>query len=296
MGIFDAVKNVVSPVTDFVGLTGQETPDFVNPEQIGKFTSPFGTSTKTGFESSIDDPNAALARSRLGSQLGSIGTTVGGVAAPTVDQSSLQADPARLAELQAANLAELTAASDPAIQARNQQAALQSALGGTAGSSTDLLRQQLLNQDADRIRQSNVNQSIAAREGLANQLFGQNLAASQNRFGQELGAGQFQLGQQQAEFGQNAALAQLFQGVGQQDFQNQLNAFGATQGALQGSQAQANALAQQLNQQEAARTAASNAAKTAGFQNLIGAGATGLGAFTAFGGKLPQPFAPTPQA
>lgn len=276
MGLF-------SPLTDALGFTGQKTPTLVAPEKIKQFDSPFGTATSTGYTSNLADPNAALAKQKLTQQLSGLAPTdLSGIAGPNIDQSSLQATPEQIAGFQEALRSSMLTPLEQQLQQRGEQAAIKSSTGGTAGSSADLYKQSLINQEGDLARANIENQAVMGGQQLANQLFGQNLAGSQNKFGQELGAGQFDLDKAQAGFGQNVDLANLFSGVGQQDFLNQINAFGATQNALQGGQQSALGYANALNQNELATVAAQNAAKTAGMKNLIGAGVAGTGVYNAF--------------
>lgn len=214
---------------------------FTQPKEIGQFTSPFGTSTATGFTraASADQGNVNLARQGL------TGILEGG----------LQATPERLQAFQDARQAELLSAFDPEQQRREQQQAVRSASRGTSGSSADLMRESLLEQQGTRGRADILNRAIQGREDLANQALQQNLAQ-----------------------------AGLFQGLTQQDFSNQLAGFGATQQALRGTTADELARTGMVNQLEQARVSGINQGRTAGLRNLIGAGTAIVGGYNAFGG------------
>lgn len=158
------MANPLSNITDALGITGQQTPKFVKPEQVQSFTGPTGVSTATDYTAGVN-PNQAnvdFARTGLEGVLG----------------AGLQADPVRMQQYQQAFIDERSPQLERNLANQAQAQNIQSATRGTAGGSSDLYREALQNQFANEQRGNLQNQAIQGREQLAAQGFQQNLAES----------------------------------------------------------------------------------------------------------------------
>ena len=159
-------------------------PAVVPPERINQYHSAFGTATPEGV-TRYEDPNQSnidMARQ---------GTT-------DILAGGLGAGDARLNEFQNAYFDARSPELERNIALQQQQQNIQSATRGTTGSSSDLFREALSNQQANEQRGNLLNQAIQGRENLANQALNQDLAraqyyggVTQQGFNNQMGAAQF---------------------------------------------------------------------------------------------------------
>jgi len=157
-------------------------------------------------------------------------------------QGGLAIDQGRLDNNRNAFINERSPAMERNLAQQAQQRATTSAVGGTGGSSADLYSNAMGNMLANEQRARLQNQAIQGSEALANT----------------------QLQQQMQQGG-------FYQGLAQQDVQNQMNAMNSIGSALNNQNTTALNFANQNNRAEQDRIDAQNAADTSAFKNLTSA-------------------------
>jgi hypothetical protein len=233
MGLF-------SPVTDAIGMTSPEVAKLEEAKRIDSTTNPYGTTTNTGYTPAVNPNQGNVDAARLGMT----GVLEGG----------LGAGQDRLNAFQDSYIADRQPALDRNLAQQQQAQNIQSDTRMTAGGSSDLTREALMNQFANEQQGQLLNQAIQGREGLANQALNQDVAR-----------------------------ANLYGGIGQQDFNNQMAGFGAGQQQFGASQGREFDFSNQANQIENARVQQANDARYAGFNALVGAGTAVATGYDAFG-------------
>lgn len=174
-------------------------------------------------------------------------------------QGGLAIDQGRLDNFKNAFVNERSPAMERSLAQQAQQRATTSAVGGTGGSSADLYSNAMGNMLANEQRSQLQNQAIQGSEALANT----------------------QLQQQMQQGG-------FYQGLAQQDVQNQMNTMNSLGSALNNENTTNLNFTNQRNQNEQARVDAINAADNAAFNNVAGLAmaATGTGGLGSIGGAI----------